>query len=94
MYNGIVYWSFVENGVAAAEGCMEAAASPDSVNVIGNIEKLPPVTLQTELHITFKSDGGETIARNRYIAPFIECGHIEGHPSQINSELGVRLYKK
>lgn len=94
LYNGIVRWSFIENGVATDSGFMDAVVSPDSVNVIGNIEKIPVITLHTELYITFKNGNGDVIAKNKYIAPFIECKHIEGHPSQINSELGVRLYRK
>ena len=93
-YSGIVRWSFLENGEPVCCGEQTAAVEADGLTVLQDVITPPVCTRQTRLCLTFSSEEGTLLAQNSYAGPFVELPHIPGHPAEIDSELGVRLFRQ
>lgn len=92
-YSGTVYWSLTQNGRVTRSGNRHAEVGADGRTICGRLPEIEPAE-DTELRLVFRGDNGRTLCTNSYLAPFYEPKHVEGHPSEINSELGVRIYRR
>lgn len=92
-YSGTVYWSLTGAGQTLATGKVHAEVGADSIAVCGILPEIQPAE-DTQLRLVFRDAGGKLLCSNRYYAPFLELRHIEGHPSQLDNELGARIYRR
>lgn len=92
-YNGFISWTFTRACAVIGSGTIRAQTGCDEVRVIGRIEQIPDELKGTELFLSFRDERGNLIAQNHYKNPFLEDLHIKGHPSVIDNELGVRLFR-
>lgn len=92
-YNGCISWTFMRAHTVIGSGKIEAQVGCDEVRVIGTMGHVPDRLRGTELFLSFRDEKKKLIACNHYTDPFLEDLHIKGHPSEIDSELGVRLFR-
>lgn len=92
-YSGMVYWSLTQSGRVLRSGRVRAEVGADGRAICGRLPEIQPAE-DTELHLVFRGNDGQTLCTNSYLAPFYELTHVAGHPSEINSELGVRIYRR
>lgn len=92
-YTGTVSWHLVYGDKVIASDHFAASIGPDDVAVCGSLPEIR-VLEGMELFVHYRDERNHIIGKNHYRSPFIEMNHIPGHPNVINSELGMRLYRR
>lgn len=81
------------DGIAIAQGEQSVACGPDSAHRVAGLSIADDEQAgMVQAAVVVRGSDGEVIATNRYRDMFNHPAHVEGHPTRMTHEYGMRLY--